>query len=103
MQFDSKEEARNVLADILGFTRHERLDVKKPGPLAGPPPSNQVPIEHESKQTPPKNNTKNKVEIKNEDVGPKTKKIPSNDHSGNDDHAPHVVDTAYAHVRLKNA
>lgn len=26
-----------MLADMLGFTRHERLDVKKPGPPAAPP------------------------------------------------------------------
>ena len=24
---------------MLGFTRHERLDVKKPGPPAAPPPA----------------------------------------------------------------
>lgn len=32
-------EATNLLANMLGFTRHERLDVKKPGPPAAPPPS----------------------------------------------------------------
>lgn len=30
-------EATNLLANMLGFTRHERLDVKKPGPPAAPP------------------------------------------------------------------
>lgn len=30
---------------MLGFTRHERLDVKKPGPPAAPPPSHLSPNE----------------------------------------------------------
>lgn len=38
-------EASNLLANMLGFTRHERLDVKKPGPPAAPPPSSQSPHE----------------------------------------------------------
>lgn len=38
-------EARNLLSNMLGFTRHERLDVKKPGPPAEPPPSSQSPHE----------------------------------------------------------
>lgn len=38
-------EARNLLSNMLGFTRHERLDVKKPGPPAAPPPSSQSPHE----------------------------------------------------------
>ncbi|XP_063699228.1 receptor-type tyrosine-protein phosphatase N2 [Culicoides brevitarsis] len=90
--FDSKEEARNVLADILGFTRHERLDVKKPGPVVVPPSSAPEVVGKTSN-----NSTKQETES-----GPKMKKVPNNDHSGNDDHAPHIVDNAYAHVRLKN-
>lgn len=42
---DRKTEARNLLSNMLGFTRHERLDVKKPGPPAAPPPSSQSPHE----------------------------------------------------------
>lgn len=38
-------ETQNLLANMLGFTRHERLDVKKPGPPAAPPPSSQSPHE----------------------------------------------------------
>ena len=34
---------------MLGFTRHERLDVKKPGPPAAPPPSFESP--HEQQKT----------------------------------------------------
>lgn len=102
LAFDSKEEARNVLADILGFTRHERLDVKKPGPLTGPPPSSQSPEE------PPKTLSKNgsinaNMTVDSGETGPKSKKVPNVDHSTNNDHAPHSVDTAYAHVRLRNA
>lgn len=95
--FDSKEEARNVLADILGFTRHERLDVKKPGPVVVPPSS--AP-EELGKMGDTGNTVNNNTQ---DDTGPKMKKVPNNDHSGNDDHAPHSVDTAYAHVRLRNA
>lgn len=36
---ERKLEASNLLANMLGFTRHERLDVKKPGPPAAPPPA----------------------------------------------------------------
>lgn len=75
---DSKEEARNILADMLGFTRHERLDVKKPGPIVVPPPNDQ-----------------NKTQ-KVEKSSPKSKKLLR------DDKAPYTVDTDYAHVRLKN-
>lgn len=39
---------------MLGFTRHERLDVKKPGPPAAPPPSHMSPHE-----TPKLNETTN--------------------------------------------
>lgn len=42
---EDKEQTRNMLANMLGFTRHERLDVKKPGPPAAPPPSSQSPHE----------------------------------------------------------
>lgn len=95
-RFDSKEEARNVLADILGFTRHERLDVKKPGPVVVPPSSAPEEVVKGGEVAGSKNKTQ-------EETGPKMKKVPNNDHSGNDDHAPHVVDTAYAHVRVRNA
>lgn len=82
--FDSKEEARNILADMLGFTRHERLDVKKPGPVIGPPPNETVKAEP------------SEVKPVVADAGPKTKKVLR------DDKAPHVVDTDFAHVRIKN-
>lgn len=49
-QLDRKTEARNLLSNMLGFTRHERLDVKKPGPPAAPPPSSQSP--HETPKLP---------------------------------------------------
>lgn len=34
---DRKLEARKLLENMLSFTRHERLDVKKPGPAPSPP------------------------------------------------------------------
>ena len=49
---------------MLGFTRHERLDVKKPGPPAAPPPSSQSP--HET----PKLSVVNKKDEGNKEVLP---------------------------------
>lgn len=100
--YDRKEERRNMLADMLGFTRHERLDVKKPGPLIGPPPQ-----EHQLNKSTEVHTTKipeRKPETKEvlpaHIKGSQTKKA-TRDHSG-EDHAPHTVDTEYAHVYLKN-
>ncbi|XP_053677570.1 receptor-type tyrosine-protein phosphatase-like N [Anopheles nili] len=89
-----KDEARTLLDNILGFTRRERLDVKKPGPPAAPPPSGQSPSDP-PKETAPKHETHS-----DEDKRPIAKKelFPHAD----DDHAPHSVDTEYAHVILKN-
>uniref|UniRef100_A0AAG5DBM1 Receptor-type tyrosine-protein phosphatase N2 n=1 Tax=Anopheles atroparvus TaxID=41427 RepID=A0AAG5DBM1_ANOAO len=89
-----KDEARALLDNILGFTRRERLDVKKPGPPAAPPPSGQSPSE------PPKEIAPADKGTTGEDKRPKSKKelFAHED----DDHAPHSVDTEYAHVILKN-
>ncbi|XP_054083612.1 uncharacterized protein LOC105215047 isoform X2 [Zeugodacus cucurbitae] len=97
-----KAKARELLESMFGFTRHERLDVKKPGPLIGPPP-NAVDAK----------DTQNKTEVAsvgNKEVLPahikgskessKKKKV-LKDHS-DEDHAPHTVDTEYAHVFVKN-
>lgn len=79
----------NLLDEILGFTRHERLDVKKPGPPADIPLEDHPAI--------------NATAAKNHsiDIGllPKIKKVLHLDLD--DDHAPHSVDTQYAHVILK--
>ncbi|XP_055711832.1 receptor-type tyrosine-protein phosphatase N2 isoform X2 [Phlebotomus papatasi] len=95
---EDKEQTRNMLANMLGFTRHERLDVKKPGPPAAPPPSSQSP--HEPPKLP--------VAQGNKEVLPahfmmeETPKIKKVLHDGNDDdHGPHSVDMEYAHVILK--
>uniref|UniRef100_A0A182QVP0 Receptor-type tyrosine-protein phosphatase N2 n=1 Tax=Anopheles farauti TaxID=69004 RepID=A0A182QVP0_9DIPT len=90
-----KDEARTLLDNILGFTRRERLDVKKPGPPAAPPPSGQSPSEP-PKETAPQE----KPHGETGDKRPKSKKelFAHTD----DDHAPHSVDTEYAHVILKN-
>ncbi|TMW54820.1 hypothetical protein DOY81_000053, partial [Sarcophaga bullata] len=93
-----KEKARELLANMLGFTRHERLDVKKPGPLVGPPPSVKEDLDRK------KNSTDNKehlpAHIKDSNEAMKKKKVVK-EHS-DEDHAPHTVDTEYAHVFVKN-
>ncbi|XP_055921433.1 receptor-type tyrosine-protein phosphatase N2 [Eupeodes corollae] len=99
-----KEKARELLANMLGFTRHERLDVKKPGPIVGPPPSvhsaTEKPSGKESKTTDKAENKEVLPEhIKGEGTTKKKKVV--KDHS-DEDHAPHSVDTEYAHVFVKN-
>jgi receptor-type tyrosine-protein phosphatase N len=83
----------NLLQSIMGFQRHERLDVKKPGPQ--PPHPN-------DDETPPKLDDRNLEHLpphmKSDDV-PKVKKEMHSDL----DHANYSVDTEYAHVILKNA
>ncbi|XP_038111113.1 receptor-type tyrosine-protein phosphatase N2 isoform X1 [Culex quinquefasciatus] len=87
----NKNDARTLLDNILGFTRHERLDVKKPGPPAGPPPSNETPGEALPK---------GKEDADGDSKRPKSKKE-LHVHT-DDNHAPHSVDTEYAHVILRN-
>lgn len=84
----NREEARSILANMLGFTRHERFDVKKPGPLVVPPP--------------PPAQSQNKEVLPVADVDtPKTKKlvIEGGGHP-TEDHGVHSVDTEYAHVKF---
>lgn len=98
---DEREtEARNLLANMLGFTRHERLDVKKPGPPASPPATdlktNEVPI---ALVKPNRTlETHAGPNVRSERLQ-KIKKVSHFD----DDHAPHSVDTDYAHVYLKTS
>ncbi|XP_055539499.1 receptor-type tyrosine-protein phosphatase-like N isoform X2 [Wyeomyia smithii] len=88
-----KNEARALLDNILGFTRHERLDVKKPGPPAAPPnalPQEAIP-------------SGSKAGPEDDDSDSKRPKAKKELHVHTDDnHAPHSVDTEYAHVILKN-
>lgn len=80
---ESREEARSLLANMLGFTRHERLDVKKPGPLIVPP-----------------NSAVNKEVLPATLVDtPKTKKVVIEGHQ-TEDHGIHSVDAEYAHVKF---
>lgn len=90
-----KNEARALLDNILGFTRHERLDVKKPGPPAAPP-SLETPDDLPKESLPSKNHVDTDLDSKR----PKSKKE-LHAHT-DDDHGPHSVDTEYAHVILKN-
>uniref|UniRef100_A0A1I8QCK4 Receptor-type tyrosine-protein phosphatase N2 n=1 Tax=Stomoxys calcitrans TaxID=35570 RepID=A0A1I8QCK4_STOCA len=93
-----KEKARELLANMLGFTRHERLDVKKPGPMVGPPPS----VKEDLVRKLNNSDTKEQLpaHIKGSNEASKKKKVVKN-HS-DEDHAPHTVDTEYAHVFVKN-
>lgn len=89
-----KNDARSLLDNILGFTRHERLDVKKPGPPAAPPPSSQTPDQPPKEALPEEHDT---------DIDSKRPKAKKELHLHKDEnHAPHSVDTEYAHVLLKN-
>lgn len=87
----------SLLQSIMGFTRHERLDVKKPGPQPPqPPPSSQSP--HETPKVDNRNLEQLPAHMKS-DEPPKTKKQVHSDM----DHANYSVDTEYAHVILKNS
>lgn len=87
----------SLLQSIMGFTRHERLDVKKPGPQPPqPPPSSQSP--HETPKVDSRNLEQLPAHMKSEEP-PKTKKQVHSDM----DHANYSVDTEYAHVILKNS
>lgn len=71
---------------MLGFTRHERLDVKKPGPPPAPPASEAQALLQ-------------KLNIPNQENSQKSKKVFHLD----EEHGPHSVDTEYAHVYLKTS
>ncbi|XP_034474867.1 uncharacterized protein LOC117782054 [Drosophila innubila] len=90
----------SLLANMLGFARHERLDVKKPGPQLGPP--SELGTE-KPRRTEDGNKEVLPAHIKGGDVNEpfKKKKVVKEQHS-DDDHAPHTVDTEYAHVFVKN-
>lgn len=85
-----------MLADMLGFTRHERLDVKKPGPPAAPPP---LEVAAEKKSIVKEGNKEVLPAHLNSDNTPKIKKV-VREHS-EDDHGPHSVDPEYTHVIFK--
>lgn len=80
----------SLLQSIMGFTRHERLDVKKPGPVAPKPGDDQPPqIDNRNLEQLPAHMSES----------PKTKKQVHSDV----DHANFSVDTEFAHVILKNS
>lgn len=83
----------SLLQSIMGFTRHERLDVKKPGPQPPKPPADL-----------PEETTK--VDNRNLEQLPdhmKSEVTKKQVHNMQDDHANFSVDTEYAHVILKNS
>ncbi|XP_031636575.1 uncharacterized protein LOC116349327 [Contarinia nasturtii] len=81
------------LEDLLSFTRHERLDVKKPGPPADIPLEDHPAINVSARKA--DNNEGNKNVLK----WSKVKKVSHSDID--DDHAPHSVDTEFAYVIIK--
>lgn len=99
-----KEKAAEILANVLGFTRHERLDVKKPGPLVGPPKSDETKLLTKNKNETDKTAADTKeilpTNIKHNNGTNKKKKV-TQQHS-EEDHGVHTVDTEYAHVYVKN-
>ncbi|XP_017063117.2 uncharacterized protein LOC108102557 isoform X2 [Drosophila eugracilis] len=109
MQADEPENVKqSILANMLGFARHERLDVKKPGPLLGPPSlgsselSNQLETDKARKLDGNGNKEVLPAHIKgNEEDDAHKKKNVMKQHSA-EDHAPHTVDTEYVHVFVKN-
>lgn len=87
----------SLLQSIMGFTRHERLDVKKPGPQPPqPPPSSQSP--HEAPKIANLNLEQLPEHMKLEEPVKAKKQVHSDM-----DHANYSVDTEYAHVILKNS
>ncbi|XP_016997722.2 receptor-type tyrosine-protein phosphatase N2 isoform X1 [Drosophila takahashii] len=104
---------QSLLANMLGFARHERLDVKKPGPLLGPPSlgssaeelGNQLGTEKARKLDTNGNKEVLPAHIKGnapeDEEAHKKKKVMKQQHSA-EDHAPHTVDTEYVHVFVKN-
>ncbi|XP_060646073.1 receptor-type tyrosine-protein phosphatase N2 isoform X2 [Drosophila nasuta] len=102
---DPADLKQSLLANMLGFARHERLDVKKPGPQLGPPAelSNELGTEKPKLKSEDGNKEVLPAHIKGGDVNEpfKKKKVIKEQHS-DEDHAPHTVDTEYAHVFVKN-
>lgn len=84
---EPKGDTQRILAEMLGFTRRERLDVKKPGPVIGPPPT--IAPKAETKEVLPPNFEEAKVVL-------------AAHQSDGDNHAPHIVDTEFAYVKTKN-
>lgn len=92
---EPKGDTQRILAEMLGFTRRERLDVKKPGPVIGPSPP-PAPKAETKEVLPPnfKDDAENDVRV-----------IPApqqQQQSLEDNHAPHIVDTEFAYVKTKN-
>lgn len=88
---EPKGDTQRILAEMLGFTRRERLDVKKPGPVIVPQAAPSVP-KAETKEVLP-SNFKESGEIR---------VVPAPLQSQEDNHAPHIVDTEFAYVKTKN-
>lgn len=119
---NQQQEAANLLNSMLGFTRHERLDVKKPGPqlvqpdadadqppkpqdaaaaaaaVTGQPPANgDAAAAAATKKSEAVDGAESAAKSLKDLFSPKKKKIlhPMKDHG------PHSVDTEYAFVIMR--
>lgn len=92
--FDTDSDPTSLLNAMLGFARHERLDVKKPGPPVA------IPIEDHPAINATKAQINSTADSNNLGILPKIKKILHLD-SDLDEHAPHSVDTQFAHIIVK--
>lgn len=101
-------EAANLLNSMLGFTRHERLDVKKPGPQLVQPDADdyQPPKPKGADAVTAKTNATEDNKSKGDvaDSAAKSLKdlfLPKKKNHAMDDHGPHSVDSEYAHVIMR--
>lgn len=104
-QYVKQMEAASLLNSMLGFTRHERLDVKKPGPLVQPVDAQQQPPLSSSTEKAADAVGEGDAEAEERPSGtgfkdlftPKMKKIL---HQLND-HGPHSVDEEFTYVIMR--
>lgn len=90
---EDDSDSASLLDAMLGFSRKERLDVKKPGPPVA------IPIEDHPAINATKAENNNTAKSSSFNILPKIKKILNMD--TDEEHAPHSVDTEFAHIIVK--
>lgn len=90
---EGDSDAASLLEAMLGFSRKERLDVKKPGPPVA------IPLEDHPAINATKAANTNTAESSSFNILPKIKKILNIE--TDEEHAPHSVDTEFAHIIVK--
>lgn len=78
---------------MLGFSRKERLDVKKPGPPVA------IPLDDHPAINATNGGNNNTTDSNPINILPKIKKILNME--SDEEHAPHSVDTEFAHIIVK--